>query len=236
MNTDNCLKVRSWMSNKNLRALVQQRSQSAAATSVVSAPPSVYKPRLGEGVGVDITSTRNVVVGGVPQITVTFDLGKTEVPSRKFYSNALQVLEDDGVFHLCFGQKRLFNGNAKNVVLRSLIDVVMTEEAIRNLLFIVKDLDFDAGRKIGLSNFTEEPSQTLPLNANFVATSVGKDESCLDFYQGSGFELAAVAAGQPRLHLDPVVRLFLPSALLRSMILDLRKRSPANQEKSAMEV
>lgn len=224
------------MNAKNLRALVQQRGQSAAATSLVPAQPTVYKPRLGEGVGVDITSTRNMVVGGVPQITVTFDLGKTEVPSRKFYSNALQILEEDGVFHLCFGQKRLFNNNSKNVVLRSLIDVVMTGEAIQNLLFILRDVNFDVGSKIELLSFTEEPSQTLPLNANFVATSVGKDESCLDFYQGSGFELAAVAAGQPKLHLDPVVRVFLSSGLLRSMILDLRKRRPVIQEKSAMEV
>lgn len=183
--------------------------------------------RAGEGVPADVQVSLAQAVGGVPYMTFALDLSKVQVPSRRFFADALQVVDGDNCLHLCFGQKKLFPASAGEIRLRAMLDVVMVNESLSQFVNSLVELDW-AGVKAGvLSTFEEEPAQTVPLNATFVATSMGPEECCMDFYHGSPFELSAIAHGQKQLHLDPVVRVTLPSSLFRSLVQELRLRDEA---------
>jgi hypothetical protein len=206
------------MVSKNIRVLANRNT---AAPQVVS-----YVSRPGEGVVVEISVLRATVADGVNKMTFSLDLSKAQVPSRRFYANAVQVAQEEGAFHLCFGQKKLFAEAGSRVELRAMLDVVLVSEAMSQFLMALQSHQFNGMTQSSVSSFTEEPAQTIPLNASFAAVSVGAEESCLDFYHSSAFELAAVAAGQRSIHLDPVVRVILPTSLFQALIEDLRMRVP----------
>lgn len=206
---------------------VEMSSKNSGEIALVKPRASENKvifARAGEGVPADVSVSIGHAIGGVQYMTFALDLSKVQVPSRRFFADALQVVDGDHSLHLCFGQKKLFPVSAGEVHLRAMVDIVMVHESLRQFAGTLSGLDMGGVQVGSLSVYSAEPEQTVPLNASFVATSMGPEECCMDFYHGSPFELSAIAHGQKQLHLDPVVRVTMPSPLFRALVQELMSR------------
>lgn len=181
--------------------------------------------RPGEGVLVDLRPALVRDVAGTNSAKMTANINNVPVPNKRYSADVCFVGFNNDTFKLLFAQEK-FNSTE----LRTLLIVKMSEESVGRFLETLEDTDppfsdyaETAGFRIEeLGAFTQEPSETVAFDANFVLVGMSGKEGCADFYHSSAFAMGASKASG-KLALDPVVRVDIRSSLLLGMLKVLRE-------------
>lgn len=193
---------------------------------------SMHQIRPGEGVVLDVVRQQSPKpVGGV--MTALVNLSAAPVPDRRYVSDAVSILDDDGDgVRLLFGQRKSVGGG-----LRSMLVIHMGYEGVTHFVASLTEiqnstmgLTAQAPKVVAkpLATFPAEPDQTVALAANMIAMAQSGTEACLDFYYASAFAMASMVNGG-KLAVDPVVRVTLSAAYTLGIVAKMRELA-AKQE------
>jgi len=180
--------------------------------------------RQGEGIIIETSRKMVPLPNGASSFEIALDLGNAPVPERKYVADVASVKYEDGVLHVLFGQKSIGSTNAH---LRTLIVISMSSLGalmfLRSLNLIRAQLDSLRDKPgytpVTLPPIETEPAapQTVALAANLIVVAFSGRESVIDFYHASAFVMSQIQRGG-KFAVDPVVRVFLPTGLLFSVI------------------
>jgi|ERR1035437_221130 hypothetical protein len=183
--------------------------------------------RQGEGIIVETSRKIVPLPNGASSFEISLDLGSAPVPERKYVADVASVKYEDGVLHVLFGQKSIGTANSH---LRTLIVISMSSLGalmfLRSLNLIRPQLDSLRDKPgyapVSLPPINAEPAapQTVALAANLMVVAFSGRESVIDFYHASAFVMSQVQRGG-KFAVDPVVRVFLPTGLLFSVIANI---------------
>jgi len=188
--------------------------------------------RPGEGVVLEVVRQQSPrPTGGV--ITAQVNLAAAPVPERRYVSDAVSILDDDGdSVRMLFGQRRSVGSG-----LRSMLVIHMGFEGVTHFVASLAEvqnstmgLATPAPKVVAkpLAVFHEEPEQTVALAANMIAMAQSGTEACLDFYYASAFTMMSMLNGG-KFAVDPVVRVTLSAAYTVAIVAKMREMA-AKQE------
>lgn len=177
--------------------------------------------RKGEGEPLGILRQSS---GGSGVASLDLDLSNLPVPERRYTADVAGLLQSKSLVRMLFGQTKV-----DGIQIRSMLDVHFSMAGITRFLNttqalepVFEHLKLNYGvTRSDLTDFSDEPNQTIGLTANIVMSSCSEWESCLDFYQISPFSIAAAQKGGG-LSADQVVRVSLPTDLFMGMIESLK--------------
>ena len=183
-----------------------------------------YSARPGEGVPMAITR----IVGAPGKAgQLLINMADAEVPGRKYTCDSANLIVNDVELQLLFGQTKIGGG------FRSLLVIHFAFEAVERFISTLKKYDewLIALKAMGvdmaqLVEFKEEPGQTVALTANNVMLGYAGREACFDFYFASAFAVYQMNTST-HLHMEPVVRVTLPTAVCIGLINKLREAAKA---------
>jgi hypothetical protein len=189
--------------------------------------------RPGEGYAVDI-----VRVGATRgnEVQVQMDLGACPVPERQYPCDAVGLLFDTHLTKLLFGQRKPVGEGWL-----SLLVVQLSAEAVNRFIDSVANgfqdrLESSFAQIAPVpTEFTTEAVQTVVLRASIVLTGFSGSDGCLDFYYTSPFSVEKSLVLN-KMHVDPVVRVSLPSPLILSILRELKKRAATLEDAGHMEL
>lgn len=196
--------------------------------------------RAGDGVAIDIVRRTAPRADGTTALEIGLDLRDAPVPDRRYLADVASVKVVEDSLQLLFGQ-RTVSGNG----LRSLVILVLTPEGVKNFLNTCVDfapklhayLDRISAPKSPLSEFTDEPEQTVAMPVSIIAASHVERDACIDFYHASPSAIRSVLQQHDTsvIGIDPVVRIQLSTRLLAAVvdgIEEARKVLPVEVEQN----
>jgi len=130
--------------------------------------------------------------------------------------------------HLIFWQKKITGNEARSMVILSLTShaalqyLQNSEEQIAQLKKTTSKNKLEGS----LENLPEEPTQTVCLAANLVATGWAGREACMDFYHASPFVIGMLVKNG-RFAAEPMVRISLTTGILIALFLQLEALKPS---------
>ena len=178
--------------------------------------------RPGEGSVIGSVVQRVPYPDGSIGVSLSIDLKTAQVPDRRYVANTACVHHEGDVVTLVFGQKRLGSGHG----FRSLVVVDMHSPSIHNFLrtcarmmtSISSYMDKNRVQRAELAQINEDvPGQTVTFSSNFTGAGFTGRDACIDFYYSSAFALEVAGKGGDFVA-EPVVRVQLPTPLLRAML------------------
>lgn len=169
---------------------------------------------------------------GSTKITAQVEMGSAPVPDRRYVADvaAVAVAPAGQFVTIMFGQSRI-----GSKALRSLVLIRLFPEPVHRFFegsaeFITRLRNTLSKNKLdeqSVEPTLEEPEQTVSLSANVVATAYAGHEAVLDFYHLSPMVLRRLALqDEPRVPLDPVVRIDISIALLAGVVTALEAAQP----------
>lgn len=223
------------MAVRLVRATGGATSYASQAGLVVSEPVAyrrVFRPmaktkpilirqqrREGEGALVSVLRRNVAEPDGSSLVELGFDLGEAPVPQRRYHAKVVGVAVDNGSVSVFFGQPKIGGG------LRSLIEVSMTTDAVRQFLktcetfypIVTAFVERNEIEQGSLTEIVEEPSQTVAMVVNVVAACQTGREVVLDMYHVSAFSLRD-SRNSDKMALDPIVRIDLSVSLTVALL------------------
>ena len=188
--------------------------------------------RQGEGIIVETSRKMVPLPNGASSFEISLDLGNAPVPERKYVADIASAKYEDGTLALLFGQKSI---GAANSHLRTLVVISVSSLGalmfLRSVASIKPQLDSLRDKPgyapVSLPPIDAEPAapQTVALAANLMVVAFSGRESVIDFYHASAFVMSQIQKGG-KFAVDPVVRVFLPTSLLFSVIAKIEGFTP----------
>jgi hypothetical protein len=178
--------------------------------------------------------------GGTTDVELSLNLQEVPVPERRYVADIAWVVQRDETLRFMFAQ-----ANLTGVALRSLVVVTVFPETIRNLVKACEEspgegakgdlmpplfahlTDFMKHAKPQpLRPFSDEPSQTVALTGNLISISLSGREAEVDFFHIAPNVLRKVNHSN-EVAVDPIVRIDLPTALLASVLNEVKALTPS---------
>ncbi len=193
-----------------------------SAAKIARASQTIVRHRRdGEGFLVPVQKRALADTLGQTQVELSIDLNNAPVPQRRYHAKVAQVVANGDSISLLFGQLRVGQGRR----LRSLIDVSMTPDAVRQFMStcvqfhpLMHDfLQKNGIERTSLAEIDEEPEHTVSMVVNLVAAAMSGREAVMDMYHMSAFSLREVR-DTDQIGVDPVVRIDLSTALLAGLL------------------
>lgn len=188
-------------------------------------PVAVHRGRPGEGHAIELARAR--VQGSV--VTFAADLGDAPVPDRQYPCDAIEVIPDQFMVKILCGQRKPVGDG-----LLSMLVVQMAYEHAKTFIESVEGNGFESGLRAYVAkagpaakptHFMTEAAQTVILTASIVIAGHSGGQGAIDFYYASPFSVETAKLSN-KLHIEPVVRVNLPAALMLAIIEGVRNSVP----------
>lgn len=171
----------------------------------------------GEGDLVEANITSSQLQENTEKHDFNVNLIKASAPSRKFVADGFNVVAGVRLVRLLFIQTKI-----DGVTPRALLDIHVSRHAaiefLGGTLMGMPDTMTDMPVPFELSN---EPDQTVALQANLFRASVGPQGACLDCFYASPFSMQAMKENKG-IYMEGVVRVQFPDSVFISLVSHLK--------------